>query len=59
MARNECKDCKNRSVGCHSRCNSYKAYKEETKRINEKRQLYNEKENMLYRSLERELYKNR
>lgn len=59
MARNECKDCVNRSIGCHSRCSSYKAYKEEITRISEKRQLYNDKVNIMYRSLERELYKNR
>ena len=30
-----CKDCKNRSQGCHCNCDKYKKYKEEMNDINE------------------------
>lgn len=31
-----CKDCKDREVGCHSKCNRYLKFKEELKVIKEK-----------------------
>lgn len=31
-----CRDCKDRSLGCHGRCKKYRAYETEKKRLNEK-----------------------
>lgn len=30
-----CRDCSERTVGCHATCENYKAWKEETDRVNE------------------------
>jgi hypothetical protein len=42
VLRPPCKDCKERSVGCHSSCGAYIMYSEENARLREERHNRNE-----------------
>ena len=39
-----CKDCQNRTVGCHARCEIYQKYAEERAQINKARQAEHNKD---------------
>lgn len=38
-----CQNCKYREIGCHSKCNDYKEYKEKMNKINQNRRDFNMK----------------
>ena len=42
-----CNGCKKRFLGCHDRCDEYKAYKEEAARIKEKKYMYYRIQNLV------------
>lgn len=41
--KNSCINCKYRKIGCHSKCDSYKEYKEKIEQINKNRIDFNTK----------------
>ena len=48
-----CKDCVERSLGCHSQCSSYREYRSNLNRINAMRRQQEELEWTLYDTLRR------
>ena len=42
MMKNPCKDCPDRHLGCHSKCERYKAWKKEREELKEKARIYND-----------------
>jgi len=49
MMKNPCKDCPNRYPGCHSKCERYKAWKQEWDKLKEKERIYNEQQRIFRR----------
>jgi len=49
MMKNPCKDCPNRYPGCHSKCEQYKAWKQEWDKLKEKERIYNEQQRIFRR----------
>lgn len=43
MLKNTCQNCQYRQIGCHSKCNAYKEYKEKIDKIKKNRRDFNTK----------------
>ena len=48
MIQGGCKDCKQRSLGCHANCEQYKRFKSEIDSVRERRHRQRELDNLLY-----------